>query len=153
MALIDQQGFIDDGTENLYVDGNLTIGGNIICTPNVVVANNTGSIGPANPLAWPAPAITRQGSGIFLIESNWCPILSSGESVVVTAQLFRDATQLPPIRKAVPADSGQNIMLAISYLDTVTDYNPHVYSVQVTNNSSIPMTDGQNHAVILVAEQ
>jgi hypothetical protein len=85
-----------------------------------------------------------------------CPQLSSGGGIVLTFSLWRDygtanAYQLQTSgqgisRKIAAAGTGQDALGAITpAVDTVTDYLPHVYSLVVTNSSSVALSDPAGH--------
>jgi len=112
--------------------------------------NSSGAITPANPITLAAPAITRMGSGIMHAVFTSCPF-PSGAPVVFTFTLWRDSTQLPPIKKTLPAGPGDDYPVSLDWVDTVTDYLPHTYSVQVSAPSGT-ISDSTNHVTAMVEE-
>ncbi len=117
---------------------------------NVVRYINTATVGPANSLTVTAPAITAQGSGQFEITGTACPY-PTGSPQIITFQLYRDGAALPPIQYPAPNGPGDHTPVDITWIDTVTDNLPHVYSY-VQTPASGQIEDSAQHQFVVVRE-
>lgn len=123
--------------------------------PNFVQNVNTAEVGPAATITFAAPAITAKGSGNFLITATACPV-PTGEPDIQTLTLYRDSTQLQFMgtvvkRVSLPAGPGDNTVGALTFIDTVTDNNSHVYSMSIAANTGT-IFDYPGHMQISVYE-
>ena len=118
--------------------------------PNYVSLTNTSAITASSPLTFSAPAITRKGSGVFRVTGTSCPI-PTGSPVEITFSLYRDSTQLPPLQKSSPVGPGDDSPCHQEWIDTVTDYNPHTYSLRATPQSGT-LIDNAYHCTVTVNE-
>jgi len=133
--------------------GNTLIWNGTAWTPagvNYVEYVNPNNAGPAASLTTAAPAITRMGSGAFLISAAACPY-ATGEPTVISFALFRDSTQLPPRHMNTDTGPGNHSPDTIVWVDVVTDNLPHVYSLVATPQSG-DIEDSPNHQWIIVTE-
>jgi hypothetical protein len=139
------------------------LGSNIAGAPNYVSSTNTNALSAAYPLVFTASSITRKGSGLFEVSASGCPVITFGGGIVISFALWRDygtgsAVQLgigsqPIVRKIAASGAGTDAEGAITpFVDVVTDYNAHAYSIVMTNGSTINMSDGAGHCVIMVKE-
>ena len=119
-------------------------------TPNYVVSTNPSGITASDPLIFSASSITRKGSGIFRVTGTSCPI-PTGEPVEITFSLYRDLTQLPPIQKSSPVGPGDDSPCHQEWIDVVTDYNPHTYSLHATPQTGT-LIDSAYHCTVTVNE-
>jgi len=114
-------------------------GGAPSAAPNVVSIINAAAVpttGTVYPWVFSLPPITRRGSGLTEF---------SGDYGTASAYQLQTSGQ-GIVRKIVAAGAGQDALGAITpAVDAVTDYLPHVYSLVVTNGSSVAMSDPQGH--------
>jgi len=122
----------------------------IYTSPNYVTSTNTSGITASSPLVFSASPITRKGSGVFRITATSCPI-PTGPPVVITFSIYRDATQLSPIQKSSPVGPGDDSPCHQEWIDVVTDFNPHTYSLHATPQSGT-LIDNPYHCTVTVNE-
>jgi len=101
-------------------------------------------------LVFSASPITRKGSGVFRITATSYPI-PTGPPVVITFSIDRDATQLSPIQKSSPVGPGDDSPCHQEWIDVITDFNPHTYSLQATPQSGT-LIDNPYHCTVTVNE-
>jgi hypothetical protein len=80
-----------------------------------------------------------------------CPF-PNGAPVVFTFTMYRDAVQLPPIKKTLPAGPGDDYPVCLDWIDVVTDHSPHVYSFQASAPGGT-ISDSAEHCTITVVEE
>lgn len=118
---------------------------------NIQCATNTADLQAAQPLIFAQPLpVQRQKSGAFHISMSGCPY-PSGQPVTITTNLFRDAIQLPPVRITIPVGPGDHIETTINFIDYVSDFLPHTYSIQFSSTTD-NLADLANHIQLIVVE-
>lgn len=117
---------------------------------NFVQYINPSDIGPANSLTITAPAISAKGSGQFMISAASCPYATGAPSIINVA-IFKDGVQLPPRHSNTVSGPGAHQPDTLTWIDTVTDDQPHVYSMTQTPTSG-QVADSAGHAWITVYE-
>jgi hypothetical protein len=122
----------------------------VIQNVNYISSTNAATIPAANPLVFAGNAISRKGSGIFRVTATSCPF-PTGAPVVITFQIFRDAVALPPIQKSSPVGPGDDSPCHQEWIDVITDFVPHVYSLQASAVSGT-LSDSAGHCTITANE-
>jgi len=88
---------------------------------------------------------SAQGGGAPSAAPNVVSIINAAADGTASAYQLQTSGQ-GIVRKIVAAGAGQDALGAITpAVDAVTDYLPHVYSLVVTNGSSVAMSDPQGH--------